>query len=414
MKGKIVQINPVLRTNTSTGRIMQEIGALAEKNGWKNYCAYSLGRDGMMNCSTETIPIGNRFSTVLYGLATRLADRHGLASTYATRKFVEQLRLIDPDIVHIHNIHGYFLDYRVLFDYLSHSRAKVVWTVHDCWLFTGHCYYYSYVGCNRWQEECHDCPQRGAFPRSIFVDRSRRNFIDKRAAITSVPVDKMTFIPVSEWMKGELGRSFLKNYHMHVIHNGIDTERFKPRLNTAVRAALGISDYKKIILGLASIWSREKGLDDFIAMSRLLADDEVIVLVGVDSDTARRLPASIHTIERTSDVGQLAELYSEATAFVNPTWQDNYPTVNLESISCGTPVVTYRTGGSIESIAEITGSRIVEQGDIQGALAAVRLIASAGRYAFRDVSREFALNNFSKEDRYNNYLELYDELISRT
>ena len=180
-----------------------------------------------------------------------------------------------------------------------------------------------------------------------------------------------------------------------------------------MRAALGISDDKKIILGLASIWSQEKGLDDFIAMSRLLADDEVIVLVGVDSDTARRLPASIHSIERTSDVGQLAELYSEATAFVTPTWQDNYPTVNLESISCGTPVVTYRTGGSIESIAEITGSRIVEQGDIQGALAAVRLIASAGRYAFRNVSREFALSNFSKEDRYNNYLELYDELISR-
>ena len=413
MKGKIVQINPVLRTNTSTGRIMQEIGALAEKNGWKNYCAYSRGRDCMMNCTTETIPVGNRISTALHGLATRLADRHGLASTRATRRFVEQLRDIDPDIVHIHNIHGYFLDYRVLFDYLSHSRAKVIWTVHDCWLFTGHCYYYSYVGCNRWQEECHDCPQRGAFPRSIFVDRSRRNFIDKRRAFTSLPVDRMTIIPVSDWMKDELSSSFLKDYPMQVIHNGIDTDVFSPRRNTSVRKALGISDDKKIILGLASIWSREKGLDDFIAMSRLLADDEVIVLVGVDSDTARRLPASIRSIERTSDVGQLAELYSEATAFVNPTWQDNYPTVNLEAMSCGTPVVTYRTGGSVESIDGTTGGAIVEQGDVQGLLSAVRQIASAGRYAFSDACRRFARDNFRKEERYNNYLELYDELIRK-
>ncbi|MBD5232664.1 MAG: glycosyltransferase [Bacteroidales bacterium] len=413
MKGKIVQINPVLRTNTSTGRIMQEIGALAEKNGWKNYCAYSRGRDGMMNCTTETIPVGNRISTALHGLATRLADRHGLASTRATRRFVEQLRDIDPDIVHIHNIHGYFLDYRVLFDYLSHSRAKVIWTVHDCWLFTGHCYYYSYIGCNRWQEECHDCPQHGAFPRSIFVDRSRRNFIDKRRAFTSLPVDRMTIIPVSEWMKDELSSSFLKDYPMQVIHNGIDTDVFSPRRNTSVRKALGISDDKKIILGLASIWSREKGLDDFIAMSRLLADDEVIVLVGVDSDTARRLPASIRSIERTSDVGQLAELYSEATAFVNPTWQDNYPTVNLEAMSCGTPVVTYRTGGSVESIDGTTGGAIVEQGDVQGLLSAVRQIGSAGRYAFSDACRRFALDNFRKEERYNNYLELYDELIRK-
>lgn len=413
MKGTIVQINPVLRKNTSTGRIMQEIGALAEKNGWKNYCAYSRGRDGMMNCSTESIPVGNRISTALHGLATRLADRHGLASTIATRRFVEQLRHIDPDIVHIHNIHGYFLDYRVLFDYLSRSRAKVIWTVHDCWLFTGHCYCYSFAGCNRWQEYCHDCPQRGAFPRSILADRSRRNFSDKRKAFTSMPVDRMTIVPVSEWLKGELSRSFLKEYPMRVIHNGIDTDVFYPRRDTSVRVNLGIGEDKKIILGLASIWSREKGLDDFIAMSRIIADDEVIVLVGVDKNIARRLPASIRAISRTTDIEQLAELYSEATAFVNPTWQDNYPTVNLEAISCGTPVVTYRTGGSIEAIDESNGGIIVEQGDVSGLLSAVRHIASAGKYGFSDACRQFALDNFRKEARYDNYLKLYDENISR-
>lgn len=411
-KGKIVQINPVLRMSTSTGRIMQEIGKLVEENGWQNWCAYSLGRDGIRECTTDVIPVGNRVSTALHGLATRLFDRHGLASKHATREFVSRLREISPDIVHIHNIHGYFLHYPTLFRYLAESGVKVVWTVHDCWLYTGHCYHYSFAGCDRWKTGCGSCPQRGEFPRSIFIDRSARNFADKKAAFTSIPRENFVIVPVSEWIRGEMSHSILKDYKFRVIHNGIDTSVFRPYDDSAdIRARVGVAPGQKIILGLASIWSREKGLDDFIRMSAMTRPDETIVLVGVDDETARRLPESIRWIRRTENIGDLARLYSAATAFVNPTWQDNYPTVNLEAISSGTPVVTYRTGGSVEAITPQTG-RIVEQGDVGGLLKAVREIDAAGRDSFTSPCREYALQNFRREDRYREYLSLYQQILT--
>ena len=410
-KGKIVQINPVMRINTSTGRIMQEIGVLAESEGWHNWCVYGKGRDGIRPCATAAIPVGNKWSTFFHGILTRTLDRHGLGSVSATRDLIKKLRKISPDIVHIHNIHGYFLNYPLLFEYLRESNVKVVWTVHDCWLFTGHCYHYSYVGCNKWQIVCEHCPQRGAFPRSLFVDRSRRNFMDKKRNFTSIPKDRMVIVPVSKWMREEMSKSFFRDYPFKVIHNGIDTSIFYPRESTDIRHQLGISADKKIILGLASVWSREKGLDDFIQLSNLIDSDETIVLVGVDMKTAKRLPSSIKWIRRTESIEMLAELYSEAIVFVNPTWQDNYPTVNLEAIACGTPVVTYRTGGSIESVIPATG-RVVEQGDIQGLLTAVREIETIGKDDFRKTCRNFALANFRKEDRYRDYLRLYDNLLN--
>ena len=410
VKGRIVQINPVVRINTSTGRIMQEIGSLAESAGWLNWCAYSKGRDGERECVTGSIAVGDRWSVAVHGVLTRLFDRHGLGSARATRNFVKRLKEISPDIIHIHNIHGYFLNYPLLFEYLRESDVKVVWTVHDCWLYTGHCYYYSAAGCDKWQTGCGDCPQRGAFPRSIFADRSRRNFSDKKSAFTSIPRDRMVIVPVSEWIRGEMSKSFLKDCRFEVIHNGIDTSVFHPCDGSEMRRRLGVGPDKKIILGLASIWSKEKGLDDFIKLSRLIGQDEVIVLVGVDDKTAGLLPESVRSIRRTENIEMLAQLYSEATAFVNPTWQDNYPTVNLEAISCGTPVVTYRTGGSIESVTDATG-RVVEQGDVAGLLGAVREIESLGAGFFREPCREHALANFRKEDRYRDYLRLYENLL---
>lgn len=410
-KGRIVQINPVLRTSTSTGRIMQEIGALAESKGWRNWCAYGKGRDGIRPCTTDILPVGNWLSTSLHGVQTRCLDRHGLGSASATRRFIRELEIIDPDIIHIHNIHGYFLNYPIFFDYLRNSRVKVIWTVHDCWLYTGHCYYYSAIGCDKWKNGCGHCPQRGAFPRSLLIDRSRRNFIDKQRCFTSIPNDRMVIVPVSEWMRCEMSHSFFKDYTFKVIHNGIDTSVFRPYEDDSdISNYLGIAAAKKIILGLASIWSPEKGIDDFIKLSSMLNPDEVIVLVGVDAKTARRLPASIKWIRRTENIEMLAQLYSAATAFVNPTYQDNYPTVNLEAIACGTPVVTYRTGGSVESITPATG-RIVGQGNVAGLLTAVREIESIGSRQFVQPCRDYALAHFRKEDRYDDYLHLYESLL---
>lgn len=407
---KLLQINPVIRTNTSTGRIMQEIGELAMANGWDSYIAYSGGRDGIKPCKSKLLPVGGKLDVAVHGLWTRLTDRHGLASWGATRKFIQEIETLKPDVIHIHNIHGYFLNYKILFEYLAKKNIPVVWTVHDCWLYTGHCYYYSSAGCNRWQAGCGTCPQKKAFPTSWFLDRSRQNFNDKDKAFNSIK-DKLTIVPVSEWIRGEMSHSFLKDCRFQVIHNGIDLDVFDVQSDDkAVREKYNLGN-KKIILGLASIWCREKGWDDFVEMSRMLDEDEVIVMVGVSEEQQKMLPENIVAIRRTENVRQLAELYSAATAFVNPTWQDNYPTVNLEAIACGTPVVTYRTGGSVEAVTEETGY-IVEQGDIKGLLEAVRRIAERGKVQYTAKCRAHALANFRKEERYADYLKLYESITT--
>lgn len=405
---KLLQINPVVRVSTSTGRIMQEIGELAMQNGWESYVAYSKGRDGIRTCASHTIPIGNKWDTWMHGLETRLLDRHGLASVSATYDFIKHLKEISPDIVHIHNIHGYFLNYPVLFEYLSKSGIPVVWTVHDCWLYTGHCYYYSYIQCNKWESGCGDCPQKRKFPASWWLDRSAQNYQDKREAFTAMPHDKLTIVPVSDWIRREMSRSFLKDYPFRVIHNGIDTDVFKVYDTDEVKQKYGWQG-KHILLGVASIWSEEKGLSDFIKLAQRLREDEVIVLVGVTEEQKKILPHNMYGIRRTENIQDLAKLYSAADVFVNPTWQDNYPTVNLEAIACGTPVVTYRTGGSVESVTEDTGF-IVEQGDVKGLLDSVRVIEQYGKHYYVDRCRKYALANFRKEDRYADYLNLYEEL----
>ena len=419
MSKKLLQINPVLRTSTSTGRIMKEIGELAMANGWESYVAYSKGRDGLPGSTSIPVPVGNKASVAWHGLQTRILDRHGLGSVLATKRFIEDIRRIGPDIIHIHNIHGYFLNYRILFDFLSHSGIQVIWTVHDCWLYTGHCYHYMYAGCDRWKTGCGHCPQRGKFPRSLFADRSARNFRDKRDAFCSMPEDRLTIVPVSDWMRSEMSESFLKDYRFQVIHNGIDTDVFSPQpaLESEVRRCYGLGD-RHVILGIASIWSEEKGLNDFVEMAARLDSDEVIVLVGMDrkqlDDVLSRcgriiLGDRMVAVKRTADVHQLAGLYSTADVLVNPTWQDNYPTVNLEAISCGTPVVTYRTGGSIEAVAGDTGF-VVEHGDIEGLVDAVRRVETLGKANFMDACRSRAVKEFRKEDRYAEYIELYERL----
>lgn len=407
----LLQINPVLRVNTSTGRIMQEIGELAMQHGWRSCIAYSKGRDGIKSCQSEVIPVGNKWSTIWHGLETRLFDRHGLASNEATRLFVKQIQELKPDVIHIHNIHGYFLNYQILFDFLAKSNIPVIWTVHDCWLYTGHCYYYSYAGCNKWQTGCGHCPQKREFPASWLIDRSHQNYEDKKQAFTSLPQDQLTIVPVSEWIREEMQHSFFRNNRFHVIHNGINTNIFNIYNPEQVKQKYGLNG-KHILLGVASIWSREKGFDDCIQMADFLHPDEMLVLVGVRPEQQKKLKKNMLGIPRTENIHQLAELYAAADAFINPTWQDNYPTVNLEAIACGTPVVTYRTGGSIEAITDQTGF-IVPQGNVKEMLEAARLISQRGKAYYQQPCRTYALENFRKEDRYQDYLDLYDKLTER-
>ena len=405
---KLLQINPVVRGNTSTGKIMRELGELAMASGWESYIAYSRGRDGVPRHSSRLLPVGNKLDLALHWLATRLFDAHGLLSRRATAGLIRRIEEIDPDIVHIHNVHGYFLHYPSLCACLARRGKPVIWSTHDCWLFTGHCYHYSAAGCDRWQTGCHDCPQKHAFPASWLLDRSRRNWEDKRRALCSLP--SFTLVAVSDWMRGELSRSFLKDVPCRVIHNGIDLEVFRPRETAGVRERYGIPE-PFIVLAVASLWLPEKGIADLARLAGMLGPDERLVMVGRLPEGVR-LPERVVCIPRTTDAAALAELYGTATLFVNPTSQDNYPTVNLEAIACGTPVATYRTGGSVESITDGTGF-IVEQGDVDGLLAAFRTVRERGKENWEQTCRAYALAHFSRADRFKDYIHLYESFATR-
>ena len=405
MTHRLLQINPVVRLNTSTGRIMKEIGEVAMAAGWESYIAYSGARDGVPQHSSQLVPVGNKLDLAVHAVATRIFDAHGLVSRRATKQLIRRIREIDPDIIHIHNVHGYWLNYPLLCEYLRESGKPVIWTVHDCWLYTGHCYYYSAARCNKWQTGCGHCPQKRAFPATWVFDRSARNWRIKQRVFGSL--ERLTIVPVSDWIRQEMAHSFLADKPFQVIHNGIDLEVFHPAGSDAERPA------GTVILGVATLWHEEKGVRDFIDLAGRLQDGEHLVLVGRMSEEQREaFPAGVEFIERTENVAKLAALYSRATAFVNPTWQDNYPTVNLEAIACGTPVVTYRTGGSVEAVTEGTGF-VVEQGDVQGLLDRVRELAAGDRQAISARCRAHALQHFSKQERYQDYIRLYESLTAR-
>ena len=407
---KLLQINPVVRQNTSTGKIMRELGELAIAAGWESYIAYSRARDGVPAHSSQLVPVGNFIDLGFHWLATRLFDAHGLVSRHATKQLIRHLRAIDPDIVHIHNVHGYFLHYPTLCRFLAERGKPVVWTTHDCWLFTGHCYHYAAAGCDRWQSGCHHCPQKKDFPASYGFDRSGKNYRDKREAFTGIP--SLTLVAVSQWMRGELSRSFLKDIPCRVIHNGIDLDTFRPRPEVDVRSPYSI-DKPVFYLAVASIWLPEKGLADLAGLAGRLQADEQLVLVGrMTPQQKATLPDNVVIVARTSNAQALSALYTAATALINPTWQDNYPTVNLEAIACGTPVVTYNTGGSVESITPETGF-VVAQGDVDGITRCLRQIRQKGKEAYSDVCRQYALQNFDKRDRFNDYIHLYESLATR-
>ena len=405
MTHKLLQINPVVRLNTSTGRIMKEIGEIAMAAGWESYIAYSGARDGVPQHSSQLVPVGNKLDLAVHAVATRLFDAHGLVSRRATKQLIRRIKEIDPDIIHIHNVHGYWLNYPLLCRYLRESGKPVIWTVHDCWLYTGHCYYYSAARCDKWQTGCGHCPQKRAFPASWVFDRSARNWHDKQHAFGSL--ERLTIVPVSDWIRQEMAHSFLADKPFQVIHNGIDLDVFHPAEPGAERPA------GTVILGVATLWHEEKGVRDFVELAGRLHEGERLVLVGRMSEEQRAaFPAGVEFIERTENVAKLAALYAQDTAFVNPTWQDNYPTVNLEAIACGTPVVTYRTGGSVEAVTAGTGF-VVEQGDVQGLLDRVRELAAEDRKAVTERCRAHALQHFSKQERYQDYIRLYESLTTR-
>jgi len=396
---KVLQINTVCGVG-SVGRIVRQIHEALREKGHESYIAYGrkpLGCDG-------AIRIGGDLDVYFHVFLTRVFDLHGFGSKKATKKFLKIVEEINPDIIHLHNIHGYYLNIEVLFDFLKSFDKPVVWTLHDCWAFTGHCSYFTYAKCERWKTGCYSCPEKKSYPRSVIFDNSKSNYARKKKAFTGAK--NMTLVTPSQWLAGLVKESFLGDYPVQVIPNGIDTEVFKPTPSD-FKKRYGL-DGKFLILGVANVWEKRKGFDYFLDLSKYLSDDEIIVLVGLSDERIKNLPNNIIGIKRTNSAKELAEIYTAADVFFNPTLEDNYPTVNLEAQACGTYVITFDSGGAKETIISKESGIAIKPCNAEDIMNLIRVLRSKGRKAANVDSS--ARSVISYRFMVGSYISLYEKL----
>lgn len=393
----ILQIN-VTANWGSTGKIAEQIGRVIISNAADSYIAYSRIAN---QSSSSLLKIGNKISFFFHVILARFFDKAGLGSFYATKRLLSTITEIAPDIIHLHNIHGYVLNYKLLFNYINEHDIPVVWTFHDCWAFTGHCAHFVTANCDRWKTECYDCPLKREYPASVLFDNSRSNYRLKKKLFSLCK--NLTIVPVSYWMSDFVRQSFLKEKDIEVIHNGIDLNIFRPQPNSKA------NNKKFQVLAVSNVWNKDKGLYDIIHLRKLLSEEYHIVVVGVSAEQVTMFPKGITAIQRTQNVEELVELYSVSDVFINPTYADTFPTVNLEALACGTPIITYNTGGSPEAIDENTGI-VVAQGDVKGLADAICKIKETPLSS--EACRKRAEDYFDKDKCYNKYIELYNRLLN--
>lgn len=411
---RIVQINTF--SYKATGNIMFGIHKLLQDAGHESYVVWGRGRASR---DEHEIVMDDDLGVKLHGLYTRLTDRTGFASKRSTRKLLAKLDEIQPDIVHLHNIHGYYLNIELLFSYLRTHKTKVVWTMHDCWPITGHCAYFDMVGCEKWKSGCNHCEQTDTYPVSLFIDASAQNWMKKKELFLS---QNITIVTPCTWLAKLFSFSFMRDYPMKVIYNGIDLETFKPSYKEEIRKKYS-PEGKPIILGVASEWTDRKGLKDFVVLAEKARDLQFVV-VGLTEEQVKKMPLEVRAIQRTNNIDELVELYSSADVFFNPTYEDNFPTTNLEALACGTPVLTYNTGGSPESIllAQANGFEGIgyvvkketpKSVDYQLVDASLRdIILQAQRMDCSNKCRNAALL-FDRNLRLKEYVDLYDSLFRK-
>lgn len=389
---KIVQINSVCGSG-STGKICVAVSRLLTDQNIENYILYAVG--------SSDYPLGIRCmdQRELKGeiLKAKALGNYGFQSREATKQLIRELERISPEVVHLHNLHSHNVHLGLLFGYLKEKKIKLFWTFHDCWAFTGYCMYYDMARCGRWKTGCGSCPQRKHY--SWLFDRSSELYRKKKALFSGLD---LTIITPSQWLAEEVKQSFLGDYPVKVIHNGIDLEVFRPRESDFRRE--NKLEGKFVLLGVALGWEPRKGLDVFLELSKQLDDRFRIVLVGTNDKIDKQLPENIISIHRTQNQQELAEIYSAADVFVNATREDNFPTVNLEALSCGTPVITFRTGGSPEAIDDTCGC-VVEQNDTAALLDILRSLYADNPYRPENCLARAA--NFEQNSSFRKYTELY-------
>ena len=391
---KLVQLNITCGVG-STGKICIAVSELLTLSSVENYVFYTSGRSDYVNGKRYM----NDFEVKCEALKSKIIGNYGFQSKSATKRLIKELKQISPDVIHLHNLHGHNIHLEELFSYLKTIKVKIFWTFHDCWAFTGYCPYYDIANCDKWKHGCNHCPQYKQY--SWFFDRSQKIYLSKKSLFTGLD---LTIITPSQWLADQVKQSFLKDYDIKVINNGIDLSVFQPK-NSDFRKEYTIEN-KFVILGVAFGWGERKGLDAFIRLAEKLDDKFQIVLVGTDDNIDKQLPSNIISIHRTANQAELAEIYTAADLFVNPTREENFPTVNIESLACGTPVLTYRTGGSPEMLSEDTG-RVVERNDEEGLYNAILEIERTRPFSAEDCRKQ--AEKFSNKAKYKEYVDLYIE-----
>lgn len=394
---RTVQINTACGVG-STGKICVGISESLSANGTENYILHSGDPSGY----PLGISCADRRYIKIQALKSRLFGNYGFNSQSATRKMIGELERINPDIVHIHNIHSHDCNLEMLFSYLKEKQTKIIWTFHDCWAFTGYCPHFVMAGCEKWQNCCKDCVQKSDY--SFIFDKSQSLFEAKKRLLTGLD---LTIVTPSEWLAGLVKKSFLKSCPVEVINNGIDLSVFQPK-ESDFRREYGVED-KKLVLGVSFDWGIKKGLDVFVDLAGRLPEKFRIILVGTNGDTDRLLPGNVLSIHRTQDQQELAEIYSAADVFVNPTREENYPTVNMESLACGTPVITFKTGGSPEMIDETCGS-VVGCDDVCALEKEIVRVCLEKPYSKQNCVDK--ARGFDKEKRFREYVRLYERIIA--
>lgn len=396
---KIVQINVVYDTG-GTGHIVQGIQKCAREAGIQCYAAYSQGSAK----DKETFCFGNIWEQRLHALLSRVLGLQGYFSYFSTKSLLKKLDVIKPDIVHLHNLHSNNIHLKMLLGYLAKHDIATVLTLHDCWFFTGKCCYFTMANCEKWKNNCGKCPNLKEGNKSYFIDRTKKVLRDKKHSFSKI--QHLAVVGVSEWITNLSRESVVLGDAeiFRTIHNGIDLNVFYPR-KTDLKQQLGLQN-KFVALGLAMDMSKRKGYDDFMKLAEILPPDIALVLVGLSDEQIKKLPKGIIGMNKTMNKDKLTEIYSMADVFVNPTHEEAFGLVNAEALACGTPVITYKTGGCTEIIDDTCGM-FVDDSDVEGLANAI--IKLREKPFFTEKCRKRA-ECFRQSDRYQEYVDLYQEM----
>lgn len=397
---KIIEINSC--NFGSTGNIMLNIADIAQKEGNEVYVSYPDSNSNRKKQADSDILIGTSLTRNIHLQIAKLTGFNGCFSVFATWRFLKKVNKIKPDIIHLHNLHNCYINLPMLFKYIKRHDIKTVWTLHDCWAFTGQCPHFVMAKCDKWKDGCYGCKQYKEYPQSD-VDRTKTMYKLKKKWFTGVK--NMIIVTPSQWLADLVKRSFLSDYTVKVINNGIDLSVFKPTEST-FREKYDLQN-KYMVLGVASPWGERKGLDVFTELSKRLDDRYRIVLVGLSKEQKENLPPNIIGLERTANQTELAEIYTAADVFANPTREDNFPTVNIEALACGTPVVTFNTGGSAECINELCGN-VTDCDDIDSFEKEIRYVCENKPYSGENCLKR--AKQFDMNDKFEEYVRLYEKV----